>query len=214
MLSTLTKREQGLVALIVIALGLAGLYHTYVFGPRAEELVATREHVEALSAANSKSARELRSGNLKRLKADAERYAEQLEVMKRLVPTVNEVPGLLEQVSNAARRSGLDLAAVTPQPVATGGETYDAHKYRIAVKGSYHRLTGFFADVGALPRIMTTSAVKVSPSTKQGEAQPTTRKARMAAPTEATLVTEFDLETYVVRATAPTATTTRGGATP
>ncbi|MCU0625019.1 MAG: type 4a pilus biogenesis protein PilO [Gemmatimonadaceae bacterium] len=214
MLSTLTKREQGLVALIVVAIGLAGLYYTYVFTPTADELVATREHVEALAQSNRTSARELRAGNLKRLKADAERYAEQLEVMKRLVPTANEVPALLEQVSNAARRSGLDLAAVTPQAVATSGETYDAHKYRIAVKGSYLRIAGFFGEIGSLPRIMTASTVKMTPSTKLGEAQPLARKARMAAPTEATLVTEFDLETYVVRASAPTATTTRGGTTP
>lgn len=214
MLSTLTKREQGLVALIVVALGLAGLYHTYVFSPRAEEIVATRQHVDGLASANARSARELRAGNLKRLKADAERYAEQLEVMKRLVPTANEVPGLLEQVSNAARRSGLDLSAVTPQPVTSGGDQYDSHKYRIAVKGSYHRIVGFFADVGALPRIMTTSAVRLSPSTRQLDAQPKTRLAGRAAPTEATLMTEFDLETYVVRTTVPTATTTRGGTTP
>jgi type IV pilus assembly protein PilO len=214
MLSTLTKREQGLVALIVVALGLVGLYHTYVFSPRAEEIVATRQHVEALAASNARSAKELRAGNLKRLKADAERYAEQLEVMKRLVPTANEVPGLLEQVSNAARRSGLDLSAVTPQPVVSGTDQYDSHKYRIAVKGSYHRIVGFFADVGALPRIMTTSAVRLSPSTRQGDAQQNMRVAGRAAPSEATLLTEFDLETYVVRSTGPTATTTRGGTTP
>lgn len=212
MLSNLTKREQLLVALMVLAFGIASLYYTYVFSPKADELVAVREHVEGLGQANQRSARELRAGNLRQLRADAERYAEHLEVMKRLVPTVNEVPGLLEQVSNAARRSGLDLAAVTPQPVAGGGPTYDAHRYRIAVKGSFLRVTNFFGEVGSLPRIMTASAVKMAPAQGTGAVGP--RVARMRAPTEATLLTEFDLETYVIRAAAPAAATTRGGTTP
>ena len=43
-----------------------------------------------------------------------------VEVMRRLVPTGNEVPALLEQVSNAARRAGLDISSVEPQPVIAG----------------------------------------------------------------------------------------------
>ena len=122
MLNSFTKREQSLLAVILFAVGLSVLFYMYVFTPKSETITEQGAHVDALASANQKAANELKAGNLRQLKEDAARYAENLAVMRQLVPTVNEVPGLLEQVSNSARRVGLDIASVTPQAVASGGE--------------------------------------------------------------------------------------------
>jgi type IV pilus assembly protein PilO len=212
MLNSFTKREQSLLAVILFAVGLSVLFYMYVFTPKSETITEQGAHVDALTSANQKAANELKAGNLRQLKEDAARYAENLAVMRQLVPTVNEVPGLLEQVSNSARRVGLDIASVTPQPVSSGGEGYDAHRYRLIVKGGYNNMTEFLTNVGSLPRIVTPMVLKMKMADGPQAPQSGTRRRMPAA--EAPISTEFDIETYVARGGEPTSTSRRGGTTP
>jgi type IV pilus assembly protein PilO len=213
MLNSLSKREQSLVAVILFAVGLSVLFYMYVFTPKGEAITEQGAHVEALSAANQKAASELKAGNLRQLKEDAARYAENLAVMRQLVPTVNEVSGLLEQVSNAARAVGLDIANVTPQPVAAGGENYDAHRYRMVVKGGYNDMTQFLTNVASLPRIVTPMVLKMKMA-EGVQSNPVTGARRAMPASEAAIQTEFDIETYVARGGEPTTASRRGGTTP
>jgi type IV pilus assembly protein PilO len=212
MLNSFTKREQSLLAVIIFAVGLSVLFYMYVFTPKSETIVEQQSHVDALTTANQKAASELKAGNLRQLKEDAARYAENLAVMRQLVPTVNEVPGLLEQVSNSARRVGLDIASVTPQPVASGGENYDAHRYRLIVKGGYNDMTEFLTNVGSLPRIVTPMVLKMKMA--DGVQAPQLGNRRRMPASEAPIQTEFDIETYVARGGEPVSTSRRGGTTP
>lgn len=214
MLNAYTKKEQSLLAVIVFAIGLAVLFFMYVFTPKSETITEQRSRVEALAAANGKAASELKAGNLRQLKEDATRYAENLAVMRQLVPTVNEVPGLLEQVSNAARRVGLDIASVQPQPVASSGENYDAHRYRLVVKGGYNDMTEFLTNVGSLPRIVTPTVLKMKLADTYAAAVPPIGNRRRMPASEAPIQTEFDIETYVARGAEPVSTSRRGGTTP
>ncbi|MBC7844780.1 MAG: type 4a pilus biogenesis protein PilO [Gemmatimonadaceae bacterium] len=214
MLNSFTKREQSLLAVILFAVGLSVLFYMYVFTPKAETIVEQGAHVDALTGANQKAANELKAGNLRQLKEDAARYAENLAVMRQLVPTVNEVPGLLEQVSNSARRVGLDIASVTPQPVASGGEGYDAHRYRLIVKGGYNNMTEFLTNVGSLPRIVTPMVLKMKMAEGPQAPQYGAGTRRRMPASEAAISTEFDIETYVARGGEPTSSSRRGGTTP
>ncbi len=212
MLNAYTKREQSLLAVILVAVGIGVLFYMYVFTPKGDSIAEQGVHLDALTAANAKAATELKAGNLRQLKEDATRYAENLAVMRQLVPTVNEVPGLLEQVSNAARGVGLDIANVTPQPVTPGGEHYDAHRYRLVVKGGFNRVSEFLTNVGSLPRIVTPMVLKMKVTDIATAAPLGTRRAMPAS--EAPITTEFDIETYVARGGEPVTTTRRGGSTP
>ena len=214
MLNSFTKREQSLLAVILFAVGLSVLFYMYVFTPKAETITEQGAHVDALSGANQKAANELKAGNLRQLKEDAARYAENLAVMRQLVPTVNEVPGLLEQVSNSARRVGLDIASVTPQPVSSGGEGYDAHRYRLIVKGGFNNMTEFLTNVGSLPRIVTPMVLKMKIADGPQAPQYGTGTRRRMPASEAPIQTEFDIETYVARGGEPTSSSRRGGTTP
>lgn len=216
MLNSFTKREQSLLAVIIFAVGLSVLFYMYVFTPKAETITEQNAHVDALTSANQKAANELKAGNLRQLKEDAAKYAENLAVMRQLVPTVNEVPGLLEQVSNSARRVGLDIASVTPQPVASGGENYDAHRYRLIVKGGYNNMTEFLTNVGSLPRIVNPMVLKMKMAdgaNNQPQLGTGPMRRRMPA-SEAPIQTEFDIETYVARGGEPVSMSRRGGTTP
>jgi len=62
--------------------------------------------------------------------------------MRSLVPAGNEVPALLEQVSTAARRVGLEINYIEPEPVI--GRAVDQKDRRAATSD----LAGDFAAVG------------------------------------------------------------------
>src|SRR5437763_13212217 len=150
----LPTRDRDKYALVAILAAVAVVYgyYTYLWQPKDEELTATQAHVDSRVVVNQRAKAELAQGKTKELKAEAERFANDLEVMRRLVPTGNEVPALLEQVSTAARRVGLDIADVTPLPLLQGDQ-YDAYKYRLSVRGDFHQLGVLLANIGSLQRI-------------------------------------------------------------
>ena len=90
----------------------------------AIDVVENATRVDTLEARNRVAKAEMAKGSADRLKAEAEQFQRDLEIMRQLVPTGNEVPALLEQVSTAARRVGLDLSNVEPQPVIEGEQLY------------------------------------------------------------------------------------------
>jgi len=196
-----SQRDQKLLILIIFAIGLAGVYYNYLWSPKKDELDVTQAHVDSLVIMNQRAKSELAQGKTQEVKAEAERYAGDLEVMRRLVPTGNEVPALLEQVSTAARRVGLDISDVQPLPLLQGDQ-YDAYKYRLSVRGDYHEIAVLLANIGSLQRIVAPINLTLAPSQQNAAAQRASRK----QPVEA----RFEIQTYVAR----TAPTTAKGATP
>ncbi len=148
-----SQRDQAKVAAGFVAVALAVYYWMYPYFARAEDLTARTTRVDSLEASNAKARRETRRGRASELLAEAARFGASLEAMRRLVPTENEVPALLEEVSNAARRAGLELGGVSPEPVVRGPD-FDTYRYKVTVVGGYHALTAVLANVGSLPRIV------------------------------------------------------------
>ena len=151
------QRSQAKIAVGVAALAAAAYYYQYPYAAAAERIAGQEARAERLEAANAKAAREAAKGvSPDALKREAARSRATLEMLRRLVPAEHEVPGLLEQVSTAARRAGLDLAGVAPEPVLAGS-AFDTYRYKISVAGSYHPLAEFLTNVGSLTRIIAPS---------------------------------------------------------
>ncbi len=184
-------RDQKMMAVIVVAAALSGLYFNFLWQPKSQELDVTQAHVDSLVVMNQRAKSELAQGKTQELKAEAERFAGDLDVMRRLVPTGNEVPALLEQVSTAARRVGLDIADVQPLPLLQGDQ-YDAYKYRLSVRGDYHEIAVLLANVGSLQRIVAPINLTLVP-VNQGPGKGATRKQMVEA--------RFEIQTYVARTT-------------
>ena len=159
------QRDQIMVFVAFVAIAAMGLFYQYVWSPKQETLNALEARVEKLAQLNDKIDREVKRGNLAKLKAEGQRYRRDLAVLRQLVPTVNEVPGLLEQVSTAARRVGLDLSDVQPEDVVTGVD-FDVHRYRIGLAGDYHAIARFLTNVGSLTRIVAPINLQLAPSSK------------------------------------------------
>lgn len=184
------QREQSLLLVCVVALAAIGLYWYLVYQPRSVTLAEQQTRVETLVALNDKAKVEMSHGSLADIRSELARYQESLSLIRSLVPTGNEVPSLLEQVSTAARRVGLDVATVDPQPVSPGA-SYDTYRYGMSIVGGYHELAEFFTNVGSLNRIML--PVNLTLSVSRNVRTQETRRGSDGAVIEAS----FQLQTFV-----------------
>ena len=192
--ANMTKKEQTYAALGLVAVLLLGAYWYFLYKPKAAELAVTQAHVDSLDKRNHDARADIAQGSLQKLRAQSAEYDQSLKVMRQLVPRSNEVPALLEDISTAARRVGLDLATVEPMPVLQG-EQFDTYRYKLAVIGGYHPVGQFLSNVGSLSRIVApvTMAIKLHPIADKTKAR--VRKG------ESLIDTEFQVQTYVARTT-------------
>ena len=195
-------RDQKLLVMSMLVAGLGGLYHQYMWTPKRDELNIVEKRVVALDSINRAAKIEIAQGTAAKMRAEADNYQRQLDVLRRLVPTENEVPALLEAVSESARRAGLEFSDVVPDGVVQGDQ-FDAYRYRIAVVGPFHRLAEFLSNVGSLPRIVAPMNLALVPSQR-----PTTERKPQKG--EQFLEARLQIQTYVVHPT-PRAASGAGG---
>jgi type IV pilus assembly protein PilO len=190
------QREQTLLGVVIIALLAAGAYWYFPYQSKSVELGEQRARLEQLVEENQKARTELAKGSVEQMRAELALAQDNLGLLRTLIPVSNEVPALLEQVSTAARREGLDVAAVDPQPVVEGPQ-YDTYRYNIGVIGGYHELAAFLSNVGGLTRIIAPVNVKLLPPSPASAKTPRRGK-KSAADIEA----RFQIQTYVARRSA------------
>jgi len=202
-----TQREQLLILVMVAAFAGAGAFWYLVYHPKADELEKVSDHIDALNVKNQKAKSEMAKGSLEQLRVQLAEYQQNLVLIRTLVPTGNEVPSLLEQVSTAARRAGLDVSAVDPQPVVEG-DNYDTYRYKMVVVGGYNELGEFFANVGNLTRIILPVNLSLNLPASQNVG-----KAKLAQD-QALIEARFELQTFVAKQPIPdnTPPAKKGGA--
>ncbi len=197
-----TQREQLMVIIGVLGLLGAGAYWYYVYGPQTTIVATETAKLDTLNMEIDKLKTQLQAGQIQRLKQEAKDYAQSVEVMRKLVPTGNEVPELLDQISNAARRAGLEARTFNPLGPEIG-QDFDAYRYALAVTGGYHDVAAFITHIASLPRIVVPMAVTVSvPQNAQQAGAPIDPKR--------TTQVVFEAHTYVAHTSAPRPATAKG----
>jgi type IV pilus assembly protein PilO len=191
-----TRRDQILAGIGVAAIALAVVFYMYVWDPKRLELTASQARLDSLVNINQRAKSELAQGKTNQLKEEADRLTQDLAVMRLLVPTSNEVPALLDQVSTAARRAGLDIADVQPLP-SLAGDQYEAYKYRLSVRGAYHQIALLLTNIGTLQRIVAPINLTLAAAPADPRAQKKERSQNLEA--------RFEIQTYVARAPLPPA---------
>lgn len=184
-------RSQKLLIVTVLSIGLAAVYQQLVWAPKNAELTTVAGRLETLDSLNRLAKSEVAKGTATKMKQEADTYAHELAGLRHLVPTENEVPALLESISTAARRAGLELADVQPDGIVDGDQ-FNTYKYKLGVTGAYHQVAEFLTNVGSLPRIVAPINVTLTPTTRVGERRPKN--------TEQFLDVRFQVQTYVARA--------------
>src|ERR1700730_6587415 len=157
-----TRRDRLMLVVVAVAILMVVAYWQVGFDPKSVELAQVQSHISSLESSNRRAQAELAKGSVNDLRAQALRYQQNLQLMRQLVPTTNEVPALLEQVSTAARRVNLEIDGVQPQPVVMG-EAFDTYRYDITVTGDYHALAEFLTNVGSLTRIVAPVNLQLTP---------------------------------------------------
>jgi type IV pilus assembly protein PilO len=188
------QRDQILLVVIMLSVGAIGGFFMYLYEDRAQEISTLDTHVAALDSLNERVRQDVRRGTVEKVKKDAARFEKDLDVLAQLVPSTNEVPTLLDQVSTAARRAGLelqDVAPAGPQP----GEDFDTYKYKLGVVGGYHAIAQFLTNIATLDRIVAPMNLSLMVTPQKGE-----KRARAG---ESLLDAKFDIQTYVAHAGPP-----------
>ncbi|WP_337172625.1 type 4a pilus biogenesis protein PilO [Gemmatimonas aurantiaca] len=194
-IAPINQRDQVKLLIGFVAIALAVLYWMYPYSSKNAQIALDESRITTLEDANQRAAREFASGSIEVLRAQAAENRSALTVMRRLVPTGNEVPALLEEVSTAARRAGLDVGGVVPEPVIQG-DRFDTYRYTITIIGGYHQFGEFLANVGSLPRIVAPVNFSVATGTAAN------RTSRIRTSEKNALASTITLQTYVEK-TAP-----------
>ena len=160
-------RDQKLVLVALVAVGLAAAYQQLVWKPKAADLQVLSARIDTLDSLNRLAQADVRRGNSAKMKAEADEFARQLAVLRRLVPTQNEVPALVESISSAARRAGLEFSDVQPDGIVSGDQ-FDTYRYKVAVTGPYHQVAEFVSNIGSLPRIVVPMNMQLLPTNRAG----------------------------------------------
>ena len=217
------QRGQIMLLLIVVC-GFVGYFGwTKVNSPKMTEISSTQQQIDSLSEVIRKAKADLASGSVESMRRAIERYRAGLGLMRRLVPEGNDVPTLLDQISNRAKVRGLTVGTFQPLSVEPGpplaltirepGDTgkskkagqpaFDIYRYHYEIYGHYDDIGEFLSDVASLARIMVPQSLVLKAATAQTQ--------KFVGDTlGALLEADFDLRTYVKRV--PTGPATAGAA--
>jgi type IV pilus assembly protein PilO len=196
------QRDQLLFFLSFLGVVSAGAYWYFVFSPKQESLALVATHVDSLDAGNQRAKSQLAKGSVATIRVESQRLRASLDLMRTLVPAGNEVPALLEQVSSAARRVGLEINSIEPEPLIQG-EQFDTYRYKMRALGSFHELGELLTGIASMPRIVAPLGLQLTVSNAPAAM-------KNASPDRVVLQAIFEIQTYAVK----TSASTSGGTPP
>ena len=148
-----------LVFALVIGLGV----YFYITDKEAMLEKEVRQEAGLKSQVTIKTAQVASLAQLRQQMADVKgRFA---ELLKQL-PTEKEVPGLLEDITEIGRSSGLDIQSISLAKEKKN-EIFIELPINIRVSGTYHQMGQFVSGVAAIPRIVTLHDYSIKPATGQ-----------------------------------------------
>lgn len=145
--------------IVFVAITAAG-FHFYVTDKNDQLERAQRKETE-LKQMYSMKARDV--ANLDALRKQMADVEERFAEMLRQLPTQNEVPGLLDDITRIGRESGLDIDLIELQSEKKN-KFYIELPIKITVGGTYHQMGQFVSGVAAIPRIVTLHDYKIIPA--------------------------------------------------
>lgn len=146
--------------LLVFGLVLGGGYWFFVKDLYTEVERAAEQEQELRQEYERKA---YRVANLDRYRQQMVEMEETFGALVRQLPSDTEVPGLLEDITNTALGSGLDLQEFALQDEVQQ-DFYVELPINIRVRGTYHELATFVSSVAGLPRIVTLHDFSISRS--------------------------------------------------
>ncbi|MCH9691262.1 MAG: type 4a pilus biogenesis protein PilO [Gammaproteobacteria bacterium] len=138
--------------LLLIAVVLIGLSYFALIQGRNQQLeVAVNQERELFSKFEKVS---FSAANLEAFREQLKTMESSFEVLLNQLPKDTEVPGLLEDIDEFGRGSGLTIQKIGLEEEQVG-EYYVELPIRIEVQGGYHEFGSFISGIAGMPRIVT-----------------------------------------------------------
>jgi type IV pilus assembly protein PilO len=159
-----TKVQRILIYALAIVL-LVGGFTYFAYLPKHKEIVKLESEYKKLAQKLDRAKKTAEQLNFYRSKMKAAEA--QFNIVMKALPEKEEIPTLLNGISQAARDAGLDITKFQPNP-EIAKEFYAEVPITINVDGNYHNVAMFFDKISKLPRIVTIGALKLLPD-KEGD---------------------------------------------
>lgn len=162
-------RQAKIVFVALVALLIVGLAWYLFIGDKAAEL----EGLEARETELRRTYEEKQgqAANLDALKQQLVQMEQQLQQMLRQLPSKNEMPDLIVDISQTALATGITNELFQPGPEQPK-DFYAEKPISLRMVGSYHQFGAFVSGVASLPRvvIMTMHDISLKPKSSGGAA--------------------------------------------
>jgi type IV pilus assembly protein PilO len=138
--------------------------------------------------------------DLPRFQAEFAALHERYEMAAELLPTEKEMPGMLRRLTLAGQQCGVIFDSFRPSPEIVK-DHYIEVPIEVVVKGGYHQVGQFLAEISNMPRIMRVSNLQLMADKKEDD--------------DATTEARFTVTAYTLNPNAPAAAgDTKSAATP
>ncbi len=176
-------KKVAVVLVVIVALGYLG--NMYILKPKRDRIAALDKEIKAATLKIEK-AREA----LKKAKALAREIAElekKLDVMKAVLPTKEEIPGLIREVSKLGYYNRINYALFKPgREVVKADQGYAVLSINLEFKAFYPQLVSLLNGVSKMERLVKPVSLNVTYASKN----------RKAVPKNPQLKVKCTLETY------------------
>ncbi len=190
------EEMQKLIVVGAVFVAAAVAFWYFQYSPNQDQMALNRARVDSLVALNTEIQKLSVNGSLQQYRDEADRFQKELAVMRHLVPSSNEVPTLLDDITSAARSAGLDISDVAPAGPVTPGDQFDVYRYSLGVGGPYHKVAEFLTNIGSMGRIVAPMNLSLVPG-------PPVLGDRRPKRNEVFVTATFQIQTYVAKASVP-----------
>jgi type IV pilus assembly protein PilO len=159
-----TPVKAGIILGIIVLLT-GGTYFFLVSG--VEDMIASLKAQQTTQDQVLAQKQEI-ADNLNERRKEMDELEQRFQVALTQLPERKDIEELLAQLNDVGKKSGLEIASVTPGQESAQGFIASI-PISMSVTGNYHEIALFLQEVGNLPRIVHVSEIKLGSPTPRGE---------------------------------------------
>jgi type IV pilus assembly protein PilO len=140
--------------IVLVVLFSALIFAGYWFVIKDQYAALEKVEAEESKLKEQYQSKALQVANLDAYKVQMQEMEQTFGALLKQLPADTEVPGLLEDITNAGLSTGLAINSIALKPESSK-EFYVELPIDISVRGTYHDIASFVSGVASLPRIVT-----------------------------------------------------------
>ena len=183
------KVQKALLVMLVLVGGCYG-YWMYILGPKREEVAKAKDQYTAMAQAVKSAQAVATAGDTAALRQELIKRETELQLAQQLLPSSENLPGLLRSITRNGELNNLDFALFEPQaPIQH--EFYQERPFKVKIRGGFHETARFLSDVAGMEQIVKPTSLSL------------VRDMRPDSPEGETLTADVVLTTYLLIAAPP-----------